>query len=94
MAERKEGVDPSRRVGSLAQSQQSKCSLSSYVTVEWAIELHNIWLAWMLVAGDLGISEITVTAHRGKVMRKMMATSLPDLARTVDKIGLNPFILA
>jgi FixJ family two-component response regulator len=46
----------------------------------------------MLVAGDLGISEITVKAHRGKVMRKMMATSLPDLARTADKIGLNPFI--
>jgi FixJ family two-component response regulator len=47
-----------------------------------------------LVAGDLGISEITVKAHRGKVMRKMMATSLPDLARTADKIGLNPFIQA
>jgi FixJ family two-component response regulator len=46
------------------------------------------------VAGDLGISEITVKAHRGKVMRKMVATSLPDLARMADKIGLNPFIQA
>ena len=31
------------------------------------------------VAGELGISEITVKAHRGQVMRKMKANSLPDL---------------
>lgn len=31
------------------------------------------------VAGELGISEITVRAHRGQVMRKMKADSLPDL---------------
>src|SRR5262249_20761585 len=31
------------------------------------------------VGGDLGISEITVKGHRGKVMRKMKARSLPDL---------------
>ena len=31
------------------------------------------------VAGELGISEITVKAHRGQVMRKMKADSLPDL---------------
>jgi len=40
------------------------------------------------VAGDLGISEITVKAHRGRVMRKMKAKSLPDLARMADKIAL------
>ena len=34
--------------GSVAQSQQSKCSLSSYVAVEWTLRLHNLWLAWML----------------------------------------------
>lgn len=33
------------------------------------------------IAGDLGISEITVKAHRGQVMRKMKAQSLPDLVR-------------
>lgn len=33
------------------------------------------------VAADLGISEITVKAHRGKVMRKMKARSLPDLVK-------------
>ena len=31
------------------------------------------------VGGELGISEITVKAHRGKVMRKMKADSLADL---------------
>jgi len=38
------------------------------------------------IAGDIGISEITVKVHRGNVMRKMKATSLPDLARMADKL--------
>ena len=38
------------------------------------------------IAHDIGISEITVKVHRGQVMRKMKATSLPDLARMVDKL--------
>ncbi|UUC53314.1 response regulator [Pseudomonas citronellolis] len=33
------------------------------------------------VAADLGISEITVKAHRGRAMRKMKARSLPDLVK-------------
>ena len=33
------------------------------------------------IAADLGISEITVKAHRGKVMRKMKARSLAELVR-------------
>ena len=33
------------------------------------------------VGGELGISEITVKAHRGNVMRKMRAESVPDLVR-------------
>jgi len=36
------------------------------------------------VASELGISEITVKAHRGQVMRKMKAGSLPALVHMVD----------
>src|ERR1700756_2304232 len=40
------------------------------------------------IAADLGVSEITVKVHRGQVMRKMRASSLPDLARMADKLQL------
>jgi FixJ family two-component response regulator len=39
-------------------------------------------------AADIGVSEITVKVHRGNVMRKMRASSLPDLARMADKLNL------
>lgn len=39
------------------------------------------------VAGELGISEITVKAHRGQVMRKMQADSLADLVRMAARLG-------
>ncbi len=42
------------------------------------------------VAGELGISEITVKAHRGQVMRKMKAGSLADLVRMAASLGLRP----
>jgi len=38
------------------------------------------------VGGELGISEITVKAHRGKVMQKMQADSLADLVRMAAKL--------
>jgi FixJ family two-component response regulator len=40
------------------------------------------------IAADLGLSEITVKVHRGQVMRKMRASSLPELARMADKLQL------
>ncbi|CAO3402992.1 response regulator transcription factor [Azospirillum sp. 11R-A] len=36
------------------------------------------------IAGDLGISEVTVKLHRGKVMRKMQVRSVADLVRKVE----------
>lgn len=42
------------------------------------------------VGRALGISEITVKAHRGKVMRKMEANSLADLVTMGARLGLLP----
>jgi FixJ family two-component response regulator len=40
------------------------------------------------IAYEIGVSEITVKVHRGQVMRKMRAASLPDLARMADRLSL------
>src|SRR5438270_984667 len=40
------------------------------------------------VATELGISEITVKAHRGQVMRKMQADSLADLVRLAAMLNV------
>ena len=42
------------------------------------------------IAGDIGVSEVTVKAHRGQVMRKMKALSLLDLAHMAEKLKLTP----
>ena len=42
------------------------------------------------IALKLGISEITVKAHRGKVMQKMKADSLADLVKIAVRLGLAP----
>ena len=42
------------------------------------------------IAQEIGISEITVKVHRGQVMRKMGAASLPNLARMADDLKLQP----
>jgi len=42
------------------------------------------------VGGELGISEITVKAHRGQVMRKMKANSLADLVNMAARLRLAP----
>jgi len=42
------------------------------------------------IALKLGISEITVKAHRGKMMQKMKADSVADLVTTAVKLGLVP----
>jgi FixJ family two-component response regulator len=54
-------------------------------------------MAWVVtgrlnkqIAGELGTSEITVKVHRGNVMRKMKAASVPDLVRMAGRLGVTP----
>lgn len=42
------------------------------------------------IAGDLGITETTVKVHRSNLMRKIKASSVPDLCRMVDRLKLVP----
>lgn len=42
------------------------------------------------IAGELGTTEMTIKAHRGKVMRKMRAASLADLVRMAEKLQIFP----
>lgn len=40
------------------------------------------------IAGDMGITETTVKVHRSNMMRKIEATSVPDLCRMADQLNL------
>jgi FixJ family two-component response regulator len=40
------------------------------------------------IAGQLGVSEITVKIHRGQAMKKMKARSLADLVRMAETLGV------
>jgi FixJ family two-component response regulator len=40
------------------------------------------------IAAEIGTSETTVKVHRGQLMRKMGADSLPDLVRIAEKLGI------
>jgi FixJ family two-component response regulator len=41
------------------------------------------------IAGELGTTDLTVKAHRGRVMRKMGAGSLADLVRMAGKLRIS-----
>jgi FixJ family two-component response regulator len=40
------------------------------------------------IAGRIGTSEKTVKVHRARVMTKMNASSLPELVRMADRLGI------
>ena len=42
------------------------------------------------IAAEIGLAEITVKIHRGNIMRKMGAKSLPDLVRMAEQLGIGP----
>jgi FixJ family two-component response regulator len=84
-------LDRSR--GSLHQAARAKAVRESYASLTpREREVMMLVVAGLLnkqVGGELGISEITVKAHRGQVMRKMRADSLPALVHMVDQLGLS-----
>lgn len=41
------------------------------------------------IAAELDLSEVTIKVHRAQVMRKMAASSLPDLVRFADRLALD-----
>ncbi|WP_213762145.1 response regulator [Caballeronia sp. dw_19] len=43
------------------------------------------------IAAEMNLSEITVKVHRGQVMRKLNARSMPDLVRKAELLGIQPF---
>ena len=42
------------------------------------------------IASELGVSEVTVKVHRGRVMQKMQADSLADLVRMAERLEARP----
>jgi FixJ family two-component response regulator len=45
------------------------------------------------IASEMSLSEITVKVHRGQVMRKLNARSLPELVRKAGALGIEPHVV-
>jgi len=76
----------------LAREAAMKCLRESYVSLSRRErEVMALVVSGLLnkqVGGELGISEITVKAHRGQVMRKMQADSLAALVKMAGRLDL------
>jgi FixJ family two-component response regulator len=85
----REGLDRSRKA--LAREMEMSALRSRYDSLtrreRQVLALVVSGLLNKQVAGQLGISEITVKAHRGQVMRKMQAQSIADLVKISTRLG-------
>jgi FixJ family two-component response regulator len=86
----REALERSRLV--IAREKQKRAIQSCYASLSLrerqVMALVSSGLPNKEVGCELGISEITVKAHRGQVMRKMQADSLADLVKMAGKLGL------
>jgi FixJ family two-component response regulator len=76
-----------KRAGALRQMQDRVASLSKRER-----EVMNLVVKGLMnkqVAYELDISEITVKAHRGRVMEKMRATTFVDLVNMAGSLGIS-----
>jgi FixJ family two-component response regulator len=85
-----QAIECSRRV--LERTERLRADRESYASLtRREREVMSLVASGLLnkqVGGRLGISEITVKAHRGQVMRKMKADSLPALVHMVTRLGV------
>ena len=87
-----EAIERSRvALGNQAEIQALRNSYASLTQRERQVmELVVAGLLNKQVGNGLGISEITVKAHRGKVMQKMKADSLAQLVAIAARLGIGP----
>jgi FixJ family two-component response regulator len=74
-------------------NEESKSDLKERLTTltERELQVMILVISGMMnkqIAAQMGITEITVKVHRGNVMRKMRARSLPELVRMADQLGV------
>jgi FixJ family two-component response regulator len=84
----REGLERSRAVlhREMEMRDLRKCFASLTPRERQVMKLVVFGLLNKQIGGELGISEITVKAHRGQVMQKMNANSLADLVRMETKL--------
>jgi FixJ family two-component response regulator len=84
------GLERSRAIlGQKAETQElQRCHASLTPREQQVMALVVSGLLNKQVGSELGISEITVKAHRGQVMQKMKAESLADLVKMSGKLGV------
>ncbi|WP_260735140.1 response regulator transcription factor [Tunturiibacter lichenicola] len=87
----REALDRSRKILTREAEKRAlrKCYASLSYRQQQVMALVSSGLLNKQVGMELGISEITVKAHRGQVMQKMQADSFSDLIKMAAKLGVS-----